>query len=174
MMVFMWTETCWSSFYNFNYFNHLRIYNLCALVGQWSVWSPSVLHLLPWTLGPFALHWKYWFCDTLIKRNVCLTLPTLLYNDPLQLQQSGCLNQPQCILCGKAASRFWTCWTNPYLPWIVYFLHEWNLQNYLKNEQSWNLQRNFLHPIFSPCHKDTFRALLEWRHFLCLHLNDYH
>jgi len=22
---FMWTETCWSSFYNFNYFNNLRI-----------------------------------------------------------------------------------------------------------------------------------------------------
>jgi len=22
---FTWTETCWSSFYNFNYFNNLRI-----------------------------------------------------------------------------------------------------------------------------------------------------
>ena len=22
---FMWTETCWSSFYNFNYFNNLRV-----------------------------------------------------------------------------------------------------------------------------------------------------
>jgi len=31
---FMLTETCWSSFYNFNYFNDLRIYNLCVLVGQ--------------------------------------------------------------------------------------------------------------------------------------------
>jgi len=31
---FMWTETWWDSFYNFNYFNNLRIYNLCALVGQ--------------------------------------------------------------------------------------------------------------------------------------------
>ena len=31
---FTWAETCWSSFYNFNYFNDLRIYNLFALVGQ--------------------------------------------------------------------------------------------------------------------------------------------
>jgi hypothetical protein len=32
---FVWTETCWSGFYNCNYFNNLTIlYNLCALVGQ--------------------------------------------------------------------------------------------------------------------------------------------
>jgi hypothetical protein len=28
---FMWTETCWSSFYNFNYFNNLRIFKFVCI-----------------------------------------------------------------------------------------------------------------------------------------------
>jgi len=27
---FMWTETCWSSFYNFNYFNNLEDFKICV------------------------------------------------------------------------------------------------------------------------------------------------
>jgi hypothetical protein len=34
----MRTETCWSSFYNFNCLMIQWFYNLCALVGQYRVW----------------------------------------------------------------------------------------------------------------------------------------
>ena len=32
---FMWTETCWSSFYNFNYFNNLRILQFVCI--SWTI-----------------------------------------------------------------------------------------------------------------------------------------
>ena len=32
---FMWTETCWSSFYNFNYFNNLRILQFMCI--SWKI-----------------------------------------------------------------------------------------------------------------------------------------
>jgi len=32
---FMWTETCWSSFYNFNYFNILRILQFVCI--SWKI-----------------------------------------------------------------------------------------------------------------------------------------
>ena len=32
---FIWTETCWSSFYNFNYFNNLRIFQYVCI--SWTI-----------------------------------------------------------------------------------------------------------------------------------------
>ena len=32
---YMWTETCWSSFYNFNYFNNLRILSFVCI--SWAI-----------------------------------------------------------------------------------------------------------------------------------------
>ena len=38
---FMWTETCWSSFYSFNYFNNLRILKFVCII-----WTIKCLILL--------------------------------------------------------------------------------------------------------------------------------
>jgi hypothetical protein len=88
---FMWTKTCWNSFYNFNYFNNLRI--LLFVCISWTIkclillmrgatmklileWNSRIhISILSWMLfqnhsvfsSYSTIHWHFWMIELSLK-----------------------------------------------------------------------------------------------------------